>query len=460
MLFVSVVKSESIQKSQNKLLGIELRLDLFPSIDIEYIKNFLQNSSCPVMFTLRKTSQGGKFQGTESEREILIQRLLALEPPFFDLESDMDTKFLQKAIKKYPKTKFILSYHNFQETPADLESIYSLMQKYPVFSYKIAAMANSTNDALRMLLFVKKHPKASVICMGEKGEFGRILGPIVGNVINYASLSSEERSAPGQLSVDELVDIYNYPALNEQTSIYGLIGDPVEKSPGHLYHNARFREQSLNAIYVKMKVKPEELSEFIPLAMAFGMRGLSVTIPLKEKIWPFLDKVEPAVKEIGAINTLLFENGQIIGTNTDGLGALDAIEKKSLVRGKKLVLVGAGGAARSIVFEAKARGADVLILNRTLQKGKELAKDLGCTAGGLDELPADYDILINCSSNGMSIDPEKIKPKTMVMDIVYSPRETDFLREALQKNCEIVYGDEMFLNQAARQNAFWTGNLK
>lgn len=293
--------------------------------------------------------------------------------------------------------------------------------------------------------------------MGEKGKFARVLGPIAGNLIDYASLDSEEQTGPGQLTVSEWIDVYRYPSLNTHTSIYGLIGDPVEKSPGHLYHNAVFRERHLNAVYVKMNVKPEELSEFIPLATQIGIRGLSVTIPLKEKILPFLDEIEPAAKQIGAVNTLLFKNRQILGTNTDGLGALDAIEKKALVHGKKVVLLGAGGAARGIAFEARARGAEVWVLNRTVQRAKELAADLGCEAGGLDEVPGDYDILINCSPDPMPIDPQKMRPNTLAMDIVYFPRETDFLKEASLKKCQIVYGEEMFLNQAARQTAFWIG---
>lgn len=457
MLFLSMARPEFMQHIHNKSVAIELRLDLFPCVDIGYVKNFLQNSACPVMLTLRKGSQGGRFQGSEGDREALIERLLALEPPFFDLEYDMRPGFIHKVIKRYPQTKFVLSYHNFEQVPTDLEEIYRSMQEYAVFSYKVAVMVDSANEGLKMLLFVKKHPRTSAICMGEKGIFARVLGPIVGNLIDYASVNFEERTGPGQLTVSEWIDIYRYPSLNGETSIYGLIGDPVEKSPGHLYHNAVFQKRDLNAVYVKIVIKPEELPEFIPLAISLGIRGLSVTIPLKEKILPFLNEVELATRQIGAVNTLLFKNGKVIGANTDGLGALDAIEKKTPVRGKKVVLLGAGGAARSIAYEAKVRGADVLILNRTVQRAKEVAQDLGCKAGGLDEIPSVYDILINCSPDPMPIDPKKTKSETLAMDVVYFPKETPFLKEASLKGCQIVYGEEMFLNQAARQTAFWIG---
>lgn len=458
MLFLSITRPELMQIAVGKDYAIELRLDLFPGIDIELVKKFLHHSPRPVMLTLRKTSQGGKFQGNETEREALIERLLSLEPHFFDLEYDMRPDFLHHALKKHPKTKFILSYHDFQGIPSDLDTIYHSMAKYPAFGFKIAAITPSTNDALRMLIFVKNHPRTSVICMGEKGAFARVLGPVAGNLIDYASLDAENQAGPGQLTVSELMDIYHYPSLNSQTAIYGLIGDPIAKSPGHLHHNGVFKKRHLNAVYVKMTLTPEELSDFIPLAKEIGIRGLSVTIPLKERIMPFLDEVDESGKQIGAVNTLLFKNGRISGTNTDGFGALDAIEKKVLVRGKNVVLLGAGGAARGIAFEALARGADVLILNRTVQKAKDLAAALNCRAGGLDDVPSKYDVIINCSPDPMPIDPKKILSKTLAMDVVYSPRETVFLKEAAQKGCQIVYGEEMFLNQAAGQTAFWLRN--
>ncbi len=456
LLFLSTGRTEPTPHVHNSLGAIELRLDLWPYLDAAKIEEFIQRADLPVLLTLRKASQGGKFQGTEWEREALIERFLALEPSFFDLEYDMRPEFLHRVMKKYSKTQFILSCHNCQ-TSADLEEVYCLMQQYPIFHYKIAAAAHSTNEALKMLLFAKKRPKTSAICMGEEGTFARVLGRVTGNLIGYASVHAGEQTAPGQLTANELIGIYNYPSLNRETAIYGLIGDPVEKSLGHLYHNAVFQERGLNAVYVKMRVKPEELSEFIPLAMAMGIRGLSVTSPLKEKILPFLDEIEPAAKQIGAVNTLLFERGRVIGTNTDGLGALDAIEQKSLVRGKRVVILGAGGAARAIAFEAGSRGADVLILNRTVQRAKEVAADMGCEASGLDEVPEDYDILINCSPNPMPIDPKRIREGKVVMDVACFPRETAFLKEASLKRCQIVYGEEMFLNQAARQTAFWIG---
>ncbi len=452
MLFTSLSNPDIPKDLPPAVEGLELRLDLCPKIDLEEIKKFLSASPLPVMLTLRKPSQGGKFHGTEEEREGLIERLLAFSPPFFDLEGDMRPAFLLKATQSHPKTRFVLSHHDFEKTPENLHEIYTTLSRHSPFTCKIAVMATSANDALRMLLFAKKHPGASAICMGEKGKFARVLGKVAGNLLDYAVLKGDQPTAPGQISIQDLVDIYRYPSLNTHTDIYGLIGNPVAKSPGHIYHNGVFQKRNVNAVYIKMIVNPEELETFIRYAKELGIRGLSVTIPLKEKILPFVDEMDAKTRATLAVNTLLFKGGRIYGTNTDGTGALDAIEKQLKVKGKKVVLIGAGGAARGIAFEATARGAHVLILNRTRSRAEELAAAVGGASGGLEDIPLDADILINCSPDPMPID---IPSTSLVMDIVIAPKETSFLKEAQRLGCRIVHGEEMFLNQAQAQTNFW-----
>ncbi len=455
MLFVSIANLLSLQKVPEGAGGVEFRLDLFPQLDLELIKNAIIVFNRPIILTLRKASQGGSFRGTEQEREFLIEQLLMFEPAFFDLEYDMSPDFIEKVCQKYKKTNFILSYHNFQETPLKLEKIYQLMSKYPVYGYKIAALSLSANDALRMLLFSRRRPRLSVVCMGEKGEFARVLAPVVGNIINYTSLSKEEQTAPGQLSVDELIELYGYLRLNPNTHLYGLIGDPISKSIGHIYHNNVFKEKRLNSVYVKMNVTPDELSDFFLLAAEMKFRGLSVTMPLKEKVLPFLNPIDSEIKHIGSANTLIFKNDQVVGFNFDGIGALDAIEKRGAVRGKKIVLLGAGGTARAIAHEALKRGAKILILNRTVEKAKTLACEIDCEAGSLLDVPSEYDILINSSASSISIDPQKIVPSALVMDVNYTPRETPLLQQAISLGCDVIYGDEMFFNQALAQSEKW-----
>ena len=455
MLFTCITGPDLIEHLPSQSMGIELRLDLFPKIDIGYLKHLIETWNGPILLTLRKASQGGGFIGSEGERQSLIQKLLSLVPCFFDLEYDMCPIFLHQTIQDHPHTKFILSYHNFTSIETDVESIYRYMQKYPAFTYKISVLTPSTNDALKMLLSIKKYPRASIICMGPNGSFARVLGPIMGNIVNYASIDAAEQTAPGQLPFSDYMGIYRYGSINANTAIYGLIGDPIENSRGHLYHNEAFAQRGVDALYIKMVVTEEELPEFFQLARALDIRGLSVTSPLKEKVLPFLDELDAHAEGSLAVNTIGFQKGRMIGVNTDGIGALDAIEKQMYVRGKTVVVLGAGGAARAVAFEAHTRGAYVLILNRTLAKAKKLALDIGCKAGGLDELPTSYDLLIQCSTDPMPIDPEKIQTGTWAMDLVYCPKETLFLQAACRKQCQIIYGQEMFLNQAALQTSFW-----
>lgn len=454
MLFVSLSHFPRIDDIR-EADGIELRLDLFAHIDIEHIRAFVRHSTQPVLLTLRKKMQGGLFAGSEEERERLIMQLLDIEPPFFDLEYDMRPEFLHQVIEKYPKTALILSYHNFEKTPSDLDALYFSMTRYRVFGYKIAALALSSSDALRMLLFTKCHAQVSVVCMGEKGEFARVLGPVMGNLIDYAALDEKGVTGPGQLTLQELHGVYRYPFLNAETDIFGLIGNPVVQSIGHLYHNAIFHNCGMNAVYVKMAVDPEELSDFIPLAKKIGIRGLSVTSPLKQHVLFYLDEIGKEIERIGAVNTLVLQDGKLRGINTDGIGALDALEKHLLVQGKKLIVLGAGGAACAVAFEAHARGAVVTIVNRTVHKAHTLAERVGCRASGLKWMPKEYDILVNCSKYDHSIDEDAIRSESIVMDINYVPRETDFLKIAKRKGCRIVYGEEMFVNQAEGQTRAW-----
>lgn len=444
MIFLSI---DSLEAAKN--CEVELRLDLFKEIDRDKIKKFLKKFPYPVLLTLRKASHGGAFSKSEEQRERIIRDLLSLQPPFFDLEYDIRPEFLQELLQRYTQTNFVLSYHNLKETPVDLQAIYQDMQRYRVYGYKIACVTHSTNDALKMLLLAKRNPKVSAICMGEKGRFARIIG-LIHNQINYAAPHPSKKVAPGQLSIEELSSY----CLDEKTSLYGLIGDPVDKSPGDIYHNALFLKEAQNALYVKMAVLPDELAEFIPLATALGFKGLSVTIPLKEKIVSFVEDFTPPAESIGAVNTLLL-NATISGTNTDGRGALDAIEKRGTVKDKNVVIIGAGGTARAIAYEAKRRGGEVTVVNRTVDRAKIVANSVGCEARGLEDIPLYPAIIVNCTGRAIPIDFTKVEPTALVMDVVYAPRETEFLKLAKERGCSIIYGEEMFINQAEGQREYW-----
>lgn len=470
MMICVVIKGPTFDEAQQQIAKaiayadlVELRLDCFNSLDLGALKTLRTHFSIPMIFTLRSKTQGGNYAKSEENRLADIRRLIKLKPEYLDLENDVHASFIDE-ISKNSEIKLILSYHNFEETPQNLNSIYVEMRKIPAYKYKIAVTAKNCLDALQLLLWAKKSDdKLIAISMGSHGQISRILGPIVGCSITYAALEEDQKSAPGQLSAKTLIEKYHHRLLNPHTKIYALIGDPVDKSISDETHNHLIAACGLDAVYVKIQVKPSEVSDFLQLAKQLPFHGISVTMPLKEQVLPSLDDVDSQAAQIGAINTLLIENKKIDGFNTDGIGALNAIETKDKVKGKKMVIIGAGGAAKAIAFEAHKRGAHVTILNRDAEKAIQIGKLLNCVGKGLDEIAvcaeSGYDILINCTPSPQPIPSDYILPHTIVMDITTKPKETAFLKQAMKKECDIIYGYQMFIEQALGQFKIWLKNF-
>ncbi len=256
--------------------------------------------------------------------------------------------------------------------------------------------------------------------------------------------------------------------INAETELYGVIGNPVHHSLSPMIHNRAFERLGWNAVYLAFEVK--NIEEALKGVRGLGVRGVSVTIPFKTEVIPFLDKVERLAKKIGAVNTIVNRRGRLIGYNTDCDGALEALEVRMNLRGKKVALLGAGGAARAIGFGLQERGYSLILVNRSTERGQALSRELGCAylpisslvrmkAGGLGA-----DVLINATSLGMvprerdtPIPKRLLKEGMLVMDIVYRPLQTRLLREAKEKGCVTVDGLEMLIRQAIAQFAIWTG---
>ncbi len=451
-----------VAKGKPYIDGVELRLDHFEKIDMEALKAFLTSCGLPVMFTVRRNDQGGNFQGTENERLAILENLCALQPSYLDLEYDVPQDFRKKLFETYPKVSFLSSYHDFSQTPADIESIFKKIKIPYAHIFKMAFTAKSTLDALRLMEFMQTHGKKEKvigICMGDPGQATRILAPLFGTVLTYAAITENGSTAPGQITAKQLQEIYRFKELNPQTQIYGVIGDPVDKSLGHIIHNAVFAEEKVNAIYLRIPVKTEEIPSFFISILKLPFKGLSVTMPHKETIMPSMAQLSIETRVIGACNTIQIKEGKLIGYNTDGIGALNAIEKHGLVFGRHVLFIGAGGAAKGLIFEASQRGAFVSIVNRTPEKAIEIAAIVKGRGGGFDLLPEickqGYDVIVNCIPESDLIEEKWILPEKVAMDIVYVPKNTPFLIKAAQKKCKIVYGYEMFVGQAIEQERIW-----
>lgn len=455
------------QLSQAKLVAdtVELRLDLFSSFTVEEIRQLRQAFSIPMILTCRSVEQGGKFKGSEEQRVALLYSLLSVNPDYMDVEYHLSEEIIRHFQKLSPQTKWILSWHHFHETPQDLEAIFNRMQTIPADIYKIAVETHSICDALRLLCFAKKvnhvQPKLAAMGMGEFGQYTRILSPIVSCPLTFAALNPQLSTVPGQLDVHTLLNVYHFRQLNSQTELFGLIGHPVEHSRSHLTHNAVLRQLGLNAVYVKFPVGADELEAFLGYSCELNLKGLSVTMPHKQTIRPFLTQTD----SIGACNTIVVQGPQLIGFNTDGLGALNALKIADYAN-QKMIVLGAGGTATAIAYEAQKRGIQVHILNRTSTKGESLAREINGTAGHFRDfatlMQQGYNIVIQATSVGMSSQPDalpldlaQLRPGTHVLDVVSHPIDTSFIRQARRQGCIVQTGIEMFIHQAVLQFQYW-----
>jgi len=445
---------------------VEIRMDHAPSADL---KRLLENRPCPVIVTNRPRREGGAFQGPEEDRLRLLQEAVDLGADYVDVELDSAGR-----LRRRGRTRLIVSYHNFQETPEDIGRIHSEIVRTGADVAKVACMARDIRDNLRMfdLLRATQHPTIA-LCMGELGVISRILGKKFGGFLTYASLGAGRESAPGQLSAAELAGTYRYRRIGPSTAIYGVIADPVAHSMSPAVHNAAFEEAGVDAVYVPFKVEGDVV-EFVNAFRRLDVRGYSVTIPHKQAIIAAMDEVDEIARKVGALNTVVNRDGRLWGTNTDVTAALQALEdalgtgaegQGSPLRGKRVLLVGAGGAARALAFGLSMRGARITIANRTFERGRRLADEVGAECCTLSDVGSqEADVVINTTSVGMHPHAEQtpvprsaLRPGMVVFDAVYNPLQTRLLREAREVGCTVISGVVWFVNQAAAQFELWTG---
>lgn len=455
---------QQIANLKDKQMMIEIRFDYVQEWDQAALENLRKHFPNPMLFSVRTFSQRGEFIGSSTKYRKLNRRLAEIKPDYLDIEySAGSSEFVEEIRKAHPEIKIILTHHDFEKMP-DLPLLYEEMRQVEADFYMMIVMPHSSAEALYLLHFMKKNaPKVIAIGMGSYGKVTRILSPAFGGAFIYSNTSSETQTGLGQVPLTELLYIYNHNYLTLESDVYGLIGDPVDKSIGHLSHNRFLHHLDQSSVYVKFQTTPQELPSLLRMAKIVGIKGLSVTMPLKEAIIPYLDEIDHFAKKAGAVNTVVFEGTKAIGYNTDGKGAMDAIESKMLVKDKKMIFIGAGGAVKAVAAEAISRGAEVVILNRTPERAMDLAHYLGCRGGSLDLMPsvfaAGYDILVNATPDAMPIKSDWIIPGCLVMDFTTQPKQTTFLKNAEKKNCTVVFGYEMFVGQAVGQFRLWFGDL-
>lgn len=451
---------------------VELRLD-YISTRVN-LQRLLADRPTPVIITYRREQDGGKFAGTEEQRMRMIREAIVLGVDYIDLEEDIAAD-----VPRYGKTKRIISYHNFRNTPDDLEELHTRMAAMDADIVKLATMAQQPHDNVRMLELMKSSDVPTTgMCMGDIGTPSRILGAKFGAPFTYATFHHERALAPGQLSFQQMNEVYGYDKIGPDTEVYGVIADPVGHSLSPVIHNAAFQAAGINALYVPFRVPADNLAGFMEDAPRLGLKGLSVTIPHKEAIANHLTKIDPAAKGIAAVNTVLPKDGEVIGYNTDCKAALDALEVglrepneaplpgASPVAGKRVLVLGAGGVSRALLYGLQKRGAAAIVASRTKDRSEKLAKEFGARAieWNARHTP-DVDVIINGTPIGMHPNVDEspynkghLKPSVLVFDTVYNPESTLLIKEARDHGCRVVTGVEMFVGQAELQYRLFTGH--
>ena len=448
---------------------IELRLDYLskPALALPKVKQFMEShAGITVIATCRRAAAGGKFRGSIASQLEILGKAAAAGCQLVDVELQTAQKSKPAQIQNLrDRAVLILSFHDFRGTKK-LDETLEKMRTFPADFYKVVGTATTLADNVAMIQFLARESDNQSlvgVCMGEQGIISRVLGVRAGSVFTFAAVSPGEETAPGQVTGQELRNIYRIESLDAATRVYGVAGDPIAHSLSPAIMNAAFRRENVNAVYLGLHAKT--LKDLLTCVREIPIHGLSITMPYKEAILPFLDNTDSHTTKIGACNTVVrAQDGKLYGFNTDTSGVVRPLERRlSTIQDAKILVLGAGGAARAAVFGLKERGAEVFILNRNLATAQKLARRAHARAIKRADLKKySFDVIINATPVGMGNTKETpLQEKEIntryVFDMIYDPRETRLLQLAKERGAQIIPGIEMFVHQAARQFEIWTG---
>jgi 3-dehydroquinate dehydratase/shikimate dehydrogenase len=476
---VADIKTAVIRASETADL-IELRLDcLDQSLGVESlhdIKALFPDISVPVIVTYRPSEQGG-CRDLSAKLRLMFWLFNRPAADFFDVEFDIATApSVFDSDKRFDWSRVISSYHNFREVPADLITIYERMSNTRAQILKFAVQADDAIDCLPVFQLLKRGITAGhkmiAIAMGPAGLATRVLGPSRGAFLTYASTDGEKTTAPGQVTARELIETYRIKRISKQTQVMGLIGKPVAHSVSRHMHNAAFDVAGVDAVYIPFEVK--DLKSFIERMvhpktreLDWKLRGLSVSAPHKSAIMDYLDWIDPAAREIGAVNTIVVTGDELRGYNTDAAGFISPLlAKYGDVDGVSCAVIGTGGAARTAVWSLRRNNADVTVFGRDVQAAQAMAEEFGASWSALNHASfKNFGVVINATPLGTAGSSKDETPATagqlagasFVCDLVYNPTQTRFLHEAESVGCRILGGLAMLVAQAEEQFRLWTG---
>jgi 3-dehydroquinate dehydratase/shikimate dehydrogenase len=447
---------------------LELRLDYIaqPLAALPKLKNFVElHPEATFIATCRRAVNGGKFKGPIATQIAVLRKAADLGFQLVDLELPSVESLKANDLRElYDRVGLIISYHDFKATK-NIERQFKEMSKYPADFYKLVSTATSLHDNVVMMKLLEensaKHEMVG-LCMGEQGIISRVLGVRAGSVFTFGSAAKGEETAPGQVLASELRDVYRIEMVDQATQVYGVAGDPVSHSLSPVMMNAAFRRETVNAVYLALHAR--SLKDLMACVQDIPIRGLSITMPYKQEILSLLENSDPLTRQIGACNTLVrAADGKLYGFNTDVAGVIVPLEQRMNLAGVRVLIVGAGGVARAAAFGLKAKGAEVFLTNRTVEKGQTLARQAKVKyMKRADVAKQQFDVIINATPVGMNnskqspLEEKELNTK-FVFDLVYTPAETKLVKMARAKNLQVIPGLEMFVQQGARQFEIWTG---
>ena len=431
---------------------VEVRLD---SVEDPDAAGAVAGRVLPVVVTCRRRDEGGWFRGGEPARRALLAAALEQGADYVDVEFDHGFDDLVRARRG---RNIVLSLHDFTGCPADLEARVDAMAALNPDVVKVAVSVSRLAACGRLAAIARRHAgrRMVLVAMGEAGLATRILPGRFGSCWTYAG----DGVAPGQIDVERLHQEFRFRRIGPHTSLYGIAGRPVGHSLSPAMHNAAFEQLGLDAAYVPLAAA--DIDDLFEGVRVLGVAGASVTAPFKVEVMKGLEGLDADAALTGAVNTLVGETGGWRGCNTDVEGFLAGCAGVEL-RGRRVAVLGTGGAARAVALAARRSGAAVTCYGRDRERTDALAARLGIGAA-LRPVPAGaWDVLVNATPVGTHPDtaqsafPESTYDGSVAYDLVYNPARTRFLREAAARGCRTIGGLGMLVAQARRQIELWTG---
>jgi len=449
---------------------LELRLDWLA--DDREIAVFLKKLAskrpkATLIATCRRVEGGGKYRGTVAKQLIHLADAIRAGCSWYDLEIETASASPAELLRVLlPEGRRLTSAHFFERIPANLERIAANLERTRPAAIKIAAQCDSLAESLKLLAFGeawarKRRQDTVVMPMGEVALPTRLLTLRESGNFMYAPV--ENATAPGQISLDAMKNLYRADKLNRKTQVYGVIGDPIGHSLSPQMQNAGFQARRVNAVYLPFLV--HDLRDFVDAIGPLGIRGFSVTIPHKESILKYLDGCDPLAEAIGAVNTVIVRSGgKLYGYNTDYVGILRSLESRMPLPNSRVLILGAGGAAHAVAFGLAQAGSCVYVSSRRPEKAKALAKATGGHTIAWKHLRHEFfDAILNATPVGMypNVDQSPLEARELncrlVFDTIYNPRQTKLLKLAARRGIETVSGVDMFVAQGTAQWEIWTG---